>query len=44
MNNISEFFSKPWWQGISVVLTVVGIAGDFISVSKDEIGLSCAIF
>jgi len=38
MNNISEFFSKPWWQGVSVVLTVVGIAVTLFQFRKKKLG------
>ncbi|MCF0055352.1 hypothetical protein [Dyadobacter sp. CY356] len=38
MNNISEFFSKPWWQGISVILTVLGIAVTLFQFRKKKLG------
>lgn len=38
MNQIGDFLGKPWWQGISVVLTVAGLLLAMIQLRKKKLG------
>lgn len=38
MNQIGDFLGKPWWQGISVILTVTGLFLALIQLRKKKLG------
>lgn len=38
MNQIGDFLAKPWWQGISVILAVVGLILGLVQLRKKKLG------